>query len=458
MKIQPKVSLAWVFATALLLLATSSATGQDALEKYISQGLNDNLVIKQKNISLDKAVSALDEAKSYFLPGVNFSGSYVTGHGGRDIPLPIGDLLNPVYTTLNGLTHSNQFPQVQNQTIYFFPTDFYDVHLHTTMPLVNTDLGYNKTIKNEQIQLAGYEVETYKRSLVKDIKTAYYNYLMAISAQKIYENAITLLQKNVDVNKSLQNNGIGLQQKVLRAQGELENVQAQLNDSKNQADNARRYFNFLLNRKTDEAIDTAYNANGALADVQSYLGARNVSAREELKMAQTGRDIYENLYHMNKRFWVPKIGAFLDLGSQAEGIVVNSQSLYYLVGAQVDIPVFNWNRYNFKTKQAQADFQIAELNSQYTSNGLALSLSVAQNGLSTSYENFKTSQNAYNIAKSYFKMVDDGYREGVNNQIEYLDARNQLTTSQLMLTINMYKALQAMAAVERESATYVFKK
>src|SRR5690606_1859958 len=115
-----------------------------------------------------------------------------TADGGRNIPLPIGDMLNPVYSTLNQLTQSNQFPQIQNETINFLPRNYYDAHIRTTMPLINPDIGYNKRIHEQQVQLSALEVDTYKRELIKAIKVAYFNFLSALQAVDIYRAALEL--------------------------------------------------------------------------------------------------------------------------------------------------------------------------------------------------------------------------------------------------------------------------
>jgi outer membrane protein TolC len=59
-------------------------------------------------------------------------------------------------------------------------------------------------------------------------------------------------------------------------------------------------------------------------------------------------------------------------------------------------------------------------------------------------------------AQSYFNLVEKGYKEGVNTLIEFLDARNQLTSSQLQLNLRKLEVLVAEAQLERETASYSF--
>src|SRR4051812_23742435 len=109
------------------LMVLSQVKGQPVLDTYIRDGLKNNLVLQQKSIGLDKALESLQLANGMFIPTVALQGNYTSGYGGRSISLPVGDLLNPVYNTLNQLTDSNQFPEIQNVNQNFFPHNFYDV-------------------------------------------------------------------------------------------------------------------------------------------------------------------------------------------------------------------------------------------------------------------------------------------------------------------------------------------
>ncbi|RYG17103.1 MAG: TolC family protein, partial [Chitinophagaceae bacterium] len=130
-------------AAFLLIIGFSISKGnaQQVLDEYVVEGFKNNIVLQQKSISLEKAQYALKTAKSLFLPTVAFSTTCSTADGGRNIPLPLGDLLNPVYSTLNQLTATNKFPLMENQSINFLPKNYYDAKVRTTVPILNTDLG-----------------------------------------------------------------------------------------------------------------------------------------------------------------------------------------------------------------------------------------------------------------------------------------------------------------------------
>ncbi|WPP50418.1 TolC family protein [Catalinimonas niigatensis] len=444
----------------LLLFAMPKQTkAQEVLENYIREGLQNNLVVQQKNVSLEKAMYSLKIANSYFLPSLDFNSSYNHGEGGRSIALPVGDLLNPVYATLNELVQQNDFPQIENVNQQFFPQNFLDAHVRASMPLFNRDLYYNKSIQQHQLQLQEYEVKVYERELVKDIKTAYFNYLSATEAIKIYESAMALVNKNVEVNQALLKNGRGLPASVLRAESELENVRAQLQDARNAEQNAGRYFNFLLNREQSSPIIvadelTAGLEKDALSRIALKLDTSEIQQREELDMLRTAELINHTVVNMNQSFWMPKLNAFADLGVQAENMNWNSNSRYFLVGLSMDIPIYQGRRNHYNIKQSQLDLKNTQLSLNHTTQQLQMAADVALNNLNTAYQNRQAAQKRLKSAQSYFRLIERGYTEGTNSLIEFIDARNQLTSAQLQLSISTYKVLSAMAEYERESGAY----
>lgn len=444
---------------AMLCLAGNAAAQQPVLDRYIDSAFANNIVLQQKNISLERAGAALDIAKGWFLPTVSFQMGYQTAGGGRDINLPLGDMLNGVYSTLNQLTGSNNFPQLNNQRINFLPNNFYDAKVRTTMPVYNPDLRFNKKIAEQQIVLNEYEVDIYKRQLVQSIKTAYFNYLTALRSVAIYRNALELANEGKRVNQKLLDNGKGLPAYVLRSNSEIEQVNAQINTAEQQAENAKLYFNFLLNREQASAIDTSYNPDEEISTIGGMLTTQPLSVnREELKALQQAVTINETVWQMNKQVYMPRLNAFLDLGSQAEDWKINSQSRYYLFGLQLEVPIFAGNRNKNKIKQSQLDVQAARLNLEQVRQQLSLGSSAARNTLKASWQTYTATEKQLEAASSYQRLIERGYREGSNTFIETVDARNQFTQAQLLQVINQYKVLIAAADLERETASYLIKK
>jgi outer membrane protein TolC len=443
-----------IIALLLSLLLSQEIVAQSALEGYIKEGIENNLVLKQKKITYEKAVVALRTASSYFFPSVNLQANYTSGEGGRRISIPVGDLMNPVYQTLNQLTGSNSFPQIKNVEETFFPYKFYEVKIRTSMPVLNTDLIFNHQIQNRQEELKNIEVEMYKRELVKEIKVAFFNIMSAEAAKEIFANVLQLAQEAKRVNESLLRNGNGLPVYVLRSESEIENIKAQKLEAENDLRNATNYFNFLLNRKLESTVST--NLSAQEIDVLSKLPPIidvSLSKREEMLMMQKGVEINKTVVQMSSYYWVPKINAFVDLGAQDQKWNYNKKSRYYLFGFQLDMPIFEAFRNRNKVEEAELSLQNSELELQNVSSQLKLGVNLAANGVSTANQNHSSALKQLDAAKSYYKLIMKGYQEGVNTFIETVDARTQLLSSELLANISKYKVLISIANYERETAT-----
>lgn len=439
---------------ALLILfflaASLSRLGaQTVLDNYIAEAFKSNQGLQQQNIQLEKSLNALKEARSLFLPNISLLGSYTRAAGGRTIDLPIGDLFNPVYSTLNQLTKTNSFPQIENVSVLLNPDNFYDAKLRTALPLVNAEIYYNQKIKKELITQQQAAVNVYKRELVKNIKTAYYQYYQAEQAIAIYKSALGLVNENIRVNESLLRNGVRNSTALTRSEAEREKINAAITQATNNARNAKAYFNFLLNRDlaTEINIDTKLFTNEAMPTT-------GTNEREELMQLRTGVAAYGLAARMQKAYLVPKLNTFLDLGSQGFNFDVNNKTRYYMWGLNLQWDLFAGGMHKYKTLQANADKQALEARFNETERALQLQSEQAANNYNTATANYKSAQKQAQLAQKYYNDQLKVYKEGQLLYIELVDALNQHTGAQLQLSLAQAAMLSAAADIERTQATY----
>jgi len=242
----------------------------------------------------------------------------------------------------------------------------------------------------------------------------------------------------------------GLKNNLVLQQKKISLEKALSNESRTKSINAGKYFNFLLNRDLNSQV-TADTAE----DIMNVFRADNpaLEAREEIKMVIQGIEISKSLLHMNQYYWIPKVSSFIDLGAQDSKWNYNRDSRYYLFGFQVEIPIFEGFRNRNKIEMAYRDLHIAEFELQNINRALHLSISVATDELLNAITNYQSSLKQAAVAQNYNRLITKGYQEGVNSFIETVDARNQLTSAQLLVNINKYRVLIAQANYERETAS-----
>jgi outer membrane protein TolC len=443
----------WLIFLLPVLLAFQVGA-QTQLDHYIAEGLKANDGIRAQEFSLQKSLFALEEARSLFLPQVTLQGNYFLAGGGRTVDFPVGDLLNPVYSSLNAVTQSQQFPQLENERILLNPNNFYDVKLHTTYPIINAEIRYNQRIRQQQVTLQEIAIDLYSRELVKDIKTAYFRYLQANEAIRIYQSALKLVQENLRINQALFNNDKVNRTAVLRSENEVTKYQAQVTAAQENALSAQAYFNFLLNRTTDTAIesDPAY-----ILPPVAALDDNDVSDREELKQISTALQINDQLVGLAQQGQAPKLNTFLDLGSQGFNFNVDRNTPYYFFGLAFEWNLFTGGRDKAKVKQAQMDGRVLAAQNDQLTDQLRLQLTTSIYAYRAAQAQYRAAVAQQVSAEKFSNDLLKLYKEGSVLYIEVLDAQNQWITAQLQTNIALYDTWLKATDIERANASFQLK-
>jgi len=437
------------FLLFALWLCSLPASSQNSLpDTYIRQALDSNHGLKEQQFLLEKNVLALEEARRLYLPTVGFGASYTLAAGGRNIQLPVGDLLNPVYSTLNQLTQSNAFPQIENVSEQFPPNNFYDARFRITQPIINREIYYNRKIKEAAISLKQLEIQAFKRELAKDVQVAYYQYMQAGEAVRIYENALGLLAESQRTNESLLRNDKIIPSVLSRVESEITSVKAQQNQALTNQRNAAAYLNFLLNRPLETPIETEPADPSELAII---VAPPPSTQREELAQLATAREINALVVEMESSYKIPKVGAQVDIGSQNFDFQWGG---YVLGGLSLEVPIWAAGRNKLQVQQAQLDGMALGEKTQQVQRQIELQTLTARNSLLAEVETWQSYQAQLSSAQRSYRDTERRYREGIANYIELLDARSQVTNVELQQTLAMYNIFIKKAELERAMAAY----
>lgn len=425
------------------------------LDGYLRHGLDSNLALKQRNFDLRQAQLDLKRARTLFYPQANFNAQYTLASGGRTQDIPIGDLLNDVYSTLNQLTASQKFPQVSNQTINFLPNDFHDTKVEVTMPLLDMDIRYNRKIKEDMIATRKADVDIYKRDLVKNIRQAYYQFLQAGKSVEIYTYALDLVRENLRVSEKMVQNDKATFESVLRAKTQISQVEASLTEATNNQKNAQAYFNFLLNRPLNAIVNTdssLFDKTNATPGTAENTGAQ----REELAKLESLQKVLQSGLQQSRSYRIPKLNAFYQVGFQGFQYRFNSDQFYQLGGLQLTLPLFRAGDNKYKVQQAQ--LQIDALDQQYkeVQQQLSLQEQTALNNYHSSQQTLQAVRAEVQSARETYRLTERRFREGLALQLELVDARTQLTNAQIRFSLAQLSVLTKAAEWERATASYRF--
>ncbi len=245
-------------------------------------------------------------------------------------------------------------------------------------------------------------------------------------------------------------NGKILRTAVVRSDNEVTKFQSRIEVAKQEANSAKAYFNFLLNKDANEEI----LVDNFDIPTQEILRNTDTEQREEIQKLAQAKVINEQVIGLSKAYKTPQIGAFLDLGSQGFDFDVNDKTAYYFFGLSLQWKVFSAGKNKYKVKQAQMDNQILDTKTSYVKDQLNLQLITSINSFNASLSNYRALQQQEQASTIYYSDIQKLYTEGQALFIEVLDAQNQLTTAQLELNIALFDTWIKATQIERATASF----
>ena len=427
---------------------------QNILQDYVNLGLENNLALQQKEANFRQSLEILKEARGLFYPAVSLNARYTISEGGRVITFPAGDLMNPVYSTLNQLTASNLFPQIENQEFKFLRPREHETKIRMLLPVFNTDLYYNVKIRKELVEYEEIGISQYKRELVAEIKKAYYAVAMTESILEMLKKTRLLLLENVRVNTKLVDNNKVTPDNLYRSETELSRFDQQLQVAFKNRQVSEAYFNFLLNRPLTDSviIEPPLESTFPTASLSDYT-MKAISNREEIKSLEQYYHISDINISMNHSAKLPDLLVVADYGFQGEKYEFNRNQDYLQASV-----ILTWNLYagfqnRAKVKQALIDKEIIEHRLEEAKSKIELQVINSMNDLKTSEVAQIAAGNQLKTAREGFRLIMRKYEEGQASLLEFMDARNTLTQAEENLIISKYTCMSNYAEFEKVIAS-----
>ena len=446
------VKISIVFPLWLTLLVPTLWSQSAILDQYVKTGLENNQALKTQNLSYLKSMEALKEARGLFMPQVTFSSSYTLAAGGRSIQFPVGDLLNPVYSTLNMLLENQTFPtDLENVDEQFLPHNFQETKVRVIQPLFNSDIYYNYQANKSLIKVQEASREAYRQELIKDIKTAYFNYLKAAELVKIYQETRTLLEEIIRVNQRLVEHHKATPDAISRAEYELAKIDQEAAYAEQQLQTAQAYVNFLINQplETEIEIDTNLGTDQishTLTDV-SEMQANAVDSRWELTQLEYADQATQQNVQRNKFQFLPKAFLVLDGGFQGYGYDFGNQE-FALGQVSLQWDLFNGLQKRAQYQQAKIDREILSQRKEQTTRQIQLQVRQNWYQLKAAEAVLKANHKGVKSAQTTFNLIHKKYINDQASLLELMDARTQLTQSKLSQVISNYDYLGKQAELE----------
>ncbi|TAE33559.1 MAG: TolC family protein [Cytophagales bacterium] len=427
------------------------------LDEYIQLGLQNNLALKQEGLEVSRVTESLNQARALFYPRVVFNPTYSLAAGGRRLQFPVGDLLNPVYSTLNKMTGAERFPtNLENVNELLAPNNFHDTRINVQYAIYNTDIQYNYLIQKNLVSAQQARRQVIENELRYNIASAYYQYLQTLDALRIFTNSRGVLRELVKLNSKLVANNVATRDVVSSAEYEVSKIDGQMAVAEKNRETARAYVNFLLNRDlmTPVKVDSALLANPLPAPAESVVGLEEsaLAQRKELAQLQGSLRAAQTAVKLNEaNAKIPSIylGGFA--GFQGFGYTFRNQA--YTVG-QLGLTWDLFKGYEKRSKIQQAKIQAESVQTRLTEVQQQIRLQVVQAyyDLDAAEESLKTTGQGVVATGQTQRVIDSKYRNGQALLIELLKAQNDHLTAQIQQSLAKMDVRVKRAALDRVTA------
>lgn len=427
------------------------------LDEYVQIGLQNNLALRQETLDVSRVTESLNQARALFYPRVTFNPVYSMAAGGRRLEFPVGDLINPIYSTLNRLTGAERFPtNLENVNQLLAPNNFHDTRVNVQYAIYNTDIQYNYLIQKNLLTAQQARRQVIENELRYNITTAYYQYLQTLDAIRIFTNSKTILRELVKLNQKLVNNNVATKDVVTSAEYEVSKLDQQMAVAEKNRETARAYVNFLLNRDllTALKVDSTLLTNPLPAPAESVVSLEEVALaqRKELAQLQGSLQAAQTAIKLNEaNAKIPSVYVGGYAGFQGFGYTFRNQA--YTIG-QLGLTWDLFKGYEKRSKIQQAKIQAESVQTRLTEVQLQIRLQVVQAfyEADAADESLRATGQGVTATGQTLRIIDSKYRNGQALLIEFLKAQNDYLTAQIQQSLAKMDVRLKRAALDRVTA------
>jgi outer membrane protein len=461
-----RIGLVAIGLAVFLARPAAAQTIEATVEQLVREAETANLELAGAQAGVAQRLAVLDQARARFLPAIDLGLRYSVADGGRQIDIPVGDMLNPVYQSLNSLLEANgqpaPFTPIDNQSIPFLRPHEQQSAVTLTQPLYDARLGAAARAAEYEYQGSRQGLDAFRIRLRRDVQQAYLRWLATRQSKAILQASLEAAQENLRVNESLFRNGRVTRDLVLRAEADVLEIQQQIESTGGAERIAANYVNLLRNAPLDATLpqatvgdadvirlrDALIRQAGKAAGTPSSLQDTAVDRRQELKQIDSGLQAAGAAEDLARAAFKPQLALAVDAGIQGEDYGFGSDDGYVLASLVLRFNFYSGGADRASLRQARARSQELRAARDLAEQQIRLEVLEAVKDFEVAEASLRTASKRVEAAEGAFEIARRKRDLGQIPQVEFIDARRAVTSAQLNQQVNRFQALSALAAVE----------
>ncbi|WP_294346438.1 TolC family protein [Prosthecochloris sp.] len=329
--------------------------------------------------------------------------------------------------------------------------------LSLTQPLFDLKAiaGIRASTTVKKISMESYR--KIKAEVISNIKTSYYNVLIAAEQVKILEQSIARWETALRDSRALFKEGVAADIDTLQAFLSVENIKPDLIEAKNQAVIVRTKFKNIIGLDLVQNVilsDSLVYQPGKYPQDVSAAYAEALAARPEVRQfeLQVEADAQNVSKTRAERF--PTITAVGQLQAQTQfddGTAIENTDwpVTSYIGAQVSLPLFTGFRTSAQVEQAKLGRLQSIARHEDLKADIRAELEMKLSDLEESRKRIEVQDRTIRTAERSYEITQLRFREGVGSQLELSEAELQLNKAKTNYLQAVYDYLIARVECDR---------
>ena len=434
---------------------------EDGLRRVVDDALAANLELRAGSASVAQRLAALDQARARYLPELDFAARYSRADGGRSIEIPVGDLMNPVYATLEQLT-SQSFPRIKNQSIDLLRDHEQETKFIVAQPIYEPRIGPAVKASRQLVDRSEADLSALRSRVIRDTRQAYYRWLAAQQVVLVLDATRDAARANLSANESLYRNGKVTRDLVYRAEADVLEIEQQRIAASSGVRIAQSYVNLLRNVPLDEPLPRAEIDAPAVERFRTRLIERIAGRKPDIAMLQQlATDHRQELRGLDaaiaagraqedlaRAAFKPTLAFGAEAGIQGEDYGFGDDQKYVLASVILRWNAFRGGADRAALTEARAFTEQLRATRDLAAQQVRLEVQQAYENLEVADASLETAQKRTEAAEGAFRIAARKRDLGQINQAEFIDSRRAYTDAALNLTRVRTEFLGRIAELE----------
>lgn len=447
-------NLVWI----LLLLPPLAAADELSLHQAVDLALRENVGIKLTAQRIEAADGQLAAARGLLVPQLSASGSVMRlnsliGMDAFSYRLPVLDSSQAP----TGLYVPMTSASISSDNI----GNAYSAKLSANWPIYTGGKiwqGYQISRLNRQA--SDWSFDSARAEVILSVKRAYYGLLLAQSAHKVTQEAVTSIEKHVERVRALYQKGMVSRYDLLRAEVQLSNMQPQLIRMQNAVHLARQTFNMALNRDPGMEVTLTDSMEYRPVDIDSsHLLALAVENRPEYQSLLLRQKMVDRAKLISYSSYQPTVALIADYSyTKGSGFSASDEwNKNWDVGVAASWLLFDGGAGLGRIKEARANSRQLILAREMLEDGIRLEVTAVYLTLQASQKAVLSQQRAVEQAQEALKIAQVRYENGQATNLDVLDAQLALTQAQTNSIQAVHDYLIGLAMMEKATGRAIQK-